>query len=125
MDITGGSEGGRCVGLGNGTVIVMLVHSFGCLLFVKTPFAIKTFTVFFIRFRERAGVPMDIRLLSEYIQETASDTTIGFSDDAVSCLNDAINDALQDLIHVLERVSLNPLGCRGDTKGMSSFCPPF
>ena len=47
---------------------------------------------------------MDVRLLSEYIQEVASDRKIGFSDDAVLCLNEAINDALRDLIHVCESV---------------------
>ena len=36
VDFTGGSEGGRCVRFGNGIVIVVLVHSFGCRLFVKT-----------------------------------------------------------------------------------------
>lgn len=50
---------------------------------------------------------MDVRLLSEYIQEVASEGKIGFSDDAVLFLNEAINDALRDLIHVWESIRLN------------------
>lgn len=43
---------------------------------------------------------MDIRLLSEYVQEVADDRKIRFSDDAIVSLNDAVNDALRDLIQV-------------------------
>lgn len=67
---------------------------------------------------------MDIRLLSEYVQEVAGDLKMGFSDDAVVFLNEAINDALRDLINVQELLQLNRLGGCGDSKRLSSFRSP-
>ena len=68
---------------------------------------------------------MDIRLLSEYVQEVADDRKIRFSDDAIVSLNDAVNDALRDLIQVRKLIGFNRLGSHGDSKELSSLCPSF
>ena len=68
---------------------------------------------------------MDIRLLSEYVQEVADDRKIRFSDDAIVSLNDAVNDALRDLIQVRKLIGFNRLGSHGDSKELSSLCSSF
>ena len=68
---------------------------------------------------------MDIRLLSEYVQEVTDDWKIHFSDDGIVSMNDAINDALMDVIQVRKLIGFNRLGSHGDSKELSSLCSSF
>ena len=47
------------------------------------------------------------------------------ADDAIVSLNDAVNDALRDLIQVRKLIGFNRLGSHGDSKELSSLCPSF